>query len=69
MGKHPIDHADEGEEAKVAEEYTRIERERAEPITDPKVKALTRAAHRDEPKAAATRLKKFVKIEREKTED
>ena len=69
MGKHPIDHGRNGDDAKAAEEYARIEREHAEPITDPKVKAMTKAAHRDEERTASTRLKKFVEIERLKPEE
>jgi hypothetical protein len=65
MGKHPIDHDHERDDAKVAKEYSRIQREQAEDATDPKVQAMTKAAHKDEPATTDTRLKKFLKIDRE----
>lgn len=68
MGKHPIDHDHERDDAKVAKEYSRIEREQASDGTDPKVQAMTRAAHKDEPAAGKTRVKKFLKIDREGSE-
>lgn len=69
MSKHPIDHGKNGDDAKVAEEYARIEREQAEPIADPKVKAMTKATHKDEDKASAARLKKFLEIDKKKSEE
>lgn len=65
MGKHPIDHDHERDDAKVAKEYSRIERQHASGATDPKVKAMTKAAHKDEPATQGTRVKKFLKIDRE----
>jgi len=43
----------------------RYVRETAEEISDPKVKAMTRGAHKDEDKSLLTRLKKFLRIERQ----
>lgn len=67
MGKHPIDQP-RGRDAKVAREYARVERKQAEPTSDPKVKAMTRAAHGDEDKSLVSRIRKFLKIDRQKTE-
>lgn len=67
MGKHPIDR-DRPRDAKVAREYTRLEREQADPITDPKVKAMTKAAHGDEDKSLVARLRKFLNIDRQSPE-
>lgn len=67
MGKHPIDH-NRARDANVAREYARIEREQADPITDPKVRAMSKAAHRDEPETNERRLRKFLDIDRKKPE-
>jgi len=66
MSKHPIDHDRARNDAKVAKEYARIDREQAEDVTDPKVRQMTREAHRDEGKADSARVQKFLKIDREK---
>jgi hypothetical protein len=67
MGKHPIDH-DRPRDAKVVREYARVEREQADPITDPKVRAMTKAAHKDEPETNNRRVRKFLNIDRQKPE-
>lgn len=69
MGRKPLDHVTDAGTEKRPEEYARIERETADPVTDPKVKALAKAAHADEEKAAPTRVKKFLKIDRQKPEE
>jgi len=66
MSKHPIDHDRDRDDAKVAKEYARIEREKGGDADDPKVKAMTKAAHADEPETSGARLKAFLKIDREK---
>ncbi len=43
------DHDRARDDAKVAKEYARIEREQADKATDPKVKAMVKAGHGDEP--------------------
>jgi len=68
MSKNLIDHDHERDDAKVAKEYSRIEREQAGDATDPKVQAMTKAAHSDEAATSDTRLKKFLKIDRETRE-
>lgn len=67
MGKHPIDH-DRNGDSKAAREYARVEREQAEPMSDPKIKSMTRSAHSDEDKSLLTRLRKFLNIDRQGTE-
>ncbi|HSF94904.1 MAG TPA: hypothetical protein VLA52_07740 [Thermohalobaculum sp.] len=67
MSKHPIDHDRDRDDAKVAKEYARIEREKGD-IKDPKVRAMTKAGHAAEPEADDARLKAFLKIDREKGE-
>lgn len=64
MGKNPIDR-DRHRDSRPAREYARVEREQADPITDPKVRAMTRAAHSDEGKAEPSRLRKFLNILRQ----
>jgi hypothetical protein len=66
MSKHPIDHDRARDDGKVAKEYARIDREQAEDVTDPKVRQMTRDAHRDEGKADNARVQKFLKIDRQK---
>ncbi len=66
MSKHPIDHDRARDDGKVAKQYVRIEREQAGEAVDPKVRQLTKDAHKDEGKASAARVKRFLKIEREK---
>lgn len=56
------------ETAREAREFARIEREKAEAVTDPKVKSMTKGAHKDEDKSVGTRIKKFLKIDRQKPE-
>lgn len=56
------------ETARETEEFTRLEREQAEPVSDPKVKSMTRGAHKDEDKSLRSRIMKFLKIDRQKTE-
>jgi hypothetical protein len=65
MSKHPIDHDRARDDGKVAKEYARIERQQDRGTSDPKVKAMTKAAQADIDDAEAARLKAFVKIERE----
>jgi hypothetical protein len=66
MSKHPIDHDRDRDDAKVAKEYARIEREKGSGADDPRVRAMTKAAHADEPEANDARIKAFLKIDREK---
>jgi len=66
MSKHPIDHDRDRDDAKVAKEYARIEREQGNAAQDPKVKAMTRAAHAAEGEADDARIKAFLKIDRQK---
>ena len=68
MSKHPIDHDRARDDAKVAKEYARIEREKDGGASDPKVKAMTKAAQSGTPDTEAARLKAFLKIEREKSD-
>jgi hypothetical protein len=63
MSKHPIDHDRARDDAKVAKQYSRIEREQASGLTDPKVRAMTKAGHATE--APDARLRAFLKIDRE----
>ena len=69
MSKHPIDHDRDRDDSKVAEQYSRIEREKAGDLTDPKVRAMTRAAPKPGAGTGAeadeTRLRAFLKIDRE----
>jgi len=65
MSKHPVDHDRGRDDAKVAKEYSRIEREQADRAADPKVRAMTKAAHSDEPATGDARLKSFLKIDRQ----
>lgn len=67
MSKHPLDHDHARDDAKVAKEYARIEREQAAGLTDPKVLRMTKDARKDEDKAAAARVTQFLKIDRKKT--
>ncbi len=62
MTKHPIDHDRARDDAKVAKQYSRIEREQADDLTDPKVRAMTKAGHETE--ADDARLRAFLKIDR-----
>jgi hypothetical protein len=64
MSKHPIDHDRARDDAKVAKQYSRIEREQADDLTDPKVRAMTKAQHEDE--APDARLRAFLKFDRER---
>lgn len=65
MAKSPLDH-DRPEEGKAAREYARVERETADPMSDPKVKSMNKASRGDEDKAGKAR--EFARIEREKAE-
>ncbi len=67
MGKHPIDQP-RSRDSKVAREYARVERQQGDPTSDPKVKAMTRAAHSDEDKSLVSRVKNFLKIDRQNPE-
>ncbi len=62
MTKHPIDHDRARDDSKVAKQYSRIEREQADDLTDPKVRAMTKAGHETE--ADDARLRAFLKIDR-----
>lgn len=66
MSKHPIDHDHARDDSKVAREYARIERQQDGGTTDPKVRAMTKAAQPDIDEAQDARLKAFLKIDREK---
>ena len=63
MSKHPIDHDRARGDAKVARQYSRIEREQAAGLTDPKVRAMTKAGQ--EAEIPDSRLTAFLKIDRE----
>jgi len=63
MSKHPIDHDRDRDDSKVAKQYSRIERKKAGDLTDPKVRAMTKAERKAE--APDARLKAFLKIDRE----
>jgi len=63
MSKHPIDHDRARDDSKVTKQYSRIEREKSGDLTDPKVRAMTKAEHNVG--ASDARLKAFLKIERE----
>ena len=67
MSKHPIDHDRKRDDAKVAQKYAKIERKAAGEATDPKVKAMTKGARTSEntPEAGKSRMKAFLKIDRE----
>lgn len=65
MSKHPIDHDRARDDSKVAKEYARIERQKDGGASDPKVKAMTKAAQPDTSGTEAARLKAFLKIDRE----
>ena len=62
MSKHPIDHDRARDDAKVVKQYSRIEREQAGDLTDPKVRAMTKAGRETE--AADARLRAFLKFDR-----
>ena len=64
MSKHPIDHDRARDDGKVAKQYSRIEREKADDLTDPKVRAMTKAGHATE--APDARLRAFLKFDRER---
>ncbi len=64
MSKHPIDHDRARDDNKVAKQYSRIERKTADDLTDPKVRAMTKAAH--EAEAPDARLRAFLKFDRER---
>ena len=64
MSKHPIDHDRARDDGKVAKQYSRIERELADDLTDPKVRAMTRAGHATE--APDARLRAFLEFDRER---
>ena len=66
MTKHPIDHNRARDDSKVAKQYGRIEREKADKVTDPKVRAMTKAERAAE--KSGTRLKAFLKIDREQND-
>ena len=60
--------ANHEDSAQQAREYARVEREQGEPTSDPKVRAMTKAAHKDEDKSLVSRVKKFLRIDRQKPE-
>ena len=64
MSKHPIDHDRARDDGKVAKQYSRIEREQADDLTDPKVRAMTKAGHATEAPDAS--LRAFLKFDRER---
>jgi hypothetical protein len=65
MSKHQIDHDRARDNAKVAKQYSRIEREQADDLTDPRVRAMTKAGHKTE--APDARLRTFLKFDRERS--
>ncbi len=58
MSKHPIDHDRARDDSKVARQYSRIEREQSYDLTDPKVRAMSKAGH--ETQAEDARLRTFL---------
>ena len=66
MGRHPIDHDRNRDDGQVARQYARIERERADEVTDPKIRAMAKSERPAE--TTDTRLKAFLKIEREQAD-
>lgn len=56
------------DKAREAREFARIEREKAEATSDPRVRSMTKAAHSDEDKSTASRIRKFLKIDRQNPE-
>ena len=63
MPKHPLDHDRNRDDSKVAMHYTRIERESADEVTDPKIRAMVKTERPAE--APDARVKAFLKIDRE----
>jgi hypothetical protein len=68
MNKHPIDHDRARDDSEVAKQYSRIEREQADDLTDAKVRAMTKAGHETEAKASDARLRAFLKIDRQQND-
>lgn len=68
MSKHPIDHDRNRDDAKVAAEFARIEREQDAGASDPKVHAMAKGAHAHESRAADARMKAFLKKDRQPSE-
>jgi hypothetical protein len=66
MSKHPLDHDRSRDDSQVAKQYSRIAREKADDLTDPKVRAMAKAERAAEVPEA--RLKAFLKIERERND-
>jgi len=66
MSKHPLDHDRSRDDSQVAKQYSRIARETADDLTDPKVRVMTKAERAAE--VTDTRLKAFLKIERERAD-
>jgi hypothetical protein len=65
MSKHPIDHDRARDDSTAARQYSRIEREKADDLTDPKVRAMTRATPEAGAETEDFRLRAFLKIDRE----
>ncbi len=65
MSKHPIDHDRARDDSKVAKQYSRIEREKAGDLSDPKVRAMTKVERETGAEADEARLRAFLKIDRE----
>jgi hypothetical protein len=66
MSKHPLDHDRSRNDSQVVKQYSRIARETADDLTDPKVRAMTKTERAAE--ATDARLKAFLKIEREQAD-
>jgi len=64
MSKHPIDHDHGRDNGKVAQRYSRIEREQADELTDPKVRAMIKGERGDTARSTATKLESYLNIDR-----
>ena len=69
MCKHPIDHDRARDDGKVAKQYSRIARKKADDLTDPKVRAMIKAPPEVVTETSAeaddAHLRAFLKIDRE----
>ena len=64
MGKSPIDQS-RPSDSRAAREYARVEREQGEPMSDPKVKSMTKAANKE---GDANPTKTYARVEREQAD-
>jgi hypothetical protein len=66
MSKHPIDHDHICDDGKVVGKYSRIEREQADDMTDPKVRAMIKAERDAVAESDIARLKSYMRIDRKR---